>query len=169
MEGRDLLIDAFGRISEEVYLAAEGLPTEALSWRPDPDANSIAWLVWHLTRVQDDHVSHLAGIDQAYVADGWADRLGLVSDVRDLGYGHTSAQVGAVVVQSPEVLLAYFDAVHGRTVEYLATIDATELDRICDTNWDPPVTVGVRLVSVLNDCFQHAGQARYLRGMFERR
>ena len=133
MEARDLLIDAFGRISEEVHLAAEGLPTEALNWRPDPDANSIAWLVWHLTRVQDDHVSHLVGIDQAYVVDGWADRLGLVPDVRDLGYGHTSAQVGAVVVESPEVLLAYFDAVHGRTCEYLATVDATELDRICDT------------------------------------
>lgn len=169
MEARDLLIDAFGRISEEVHLAADGLPTEALVWRPDPDANSIGWLVWHLTRVQDNHVSHLAGIDQAYVVDGWADRLGLLPDVGDVGYGHTSAQVGAVVVESPGVLLAYFDAVEARTGEYLATIDATELDRICDTRWDPPVTVGVRLVSVLNDCFQHAGQARYVRGMFERR
>lgn len=169
METRDLLIDAFGRIAQEVHVAAEGLTAEALNWRPDPDANSIAWLVWHLTRVQDDHVSHLAGIDQAYVADGWADRLGLVPDVRDLGYRHTSEQVGAVTVESPRVLLAYFDAVHERTGEYLVTIDAVELDRICDTRWDPPVTVGVRLVSVLNDCFQHAGQARYVRGMSERR
>ncbi len=169
MEARDLLIDAFGRISEEVRLAAEGLPAEALNWRPDPDANSISWLVWHLTRVEDSHISHLAGIDQAYVVDGWADRFGLVPDEDDVGYGHTSAQVGAVTVESPDELLAYFDAVQARTGEYLATVDATELDRVCDTRWDPPVTVGVRLVSVLNDCFQHAGQARYLRGMFERR
>jgi hypothetical protein len=93
----------------------------------------------------------------------------LAPDERDLGYGHTSAQVAAVAVDSADVLLAYFDAVHGRTGEYLSTVDGTELDRICDTRWDPPVSVGVRLVSVLNDCFQHAGQARYLRGMYERR
>ena len=169
MESRDLLIDAFGRIPDEVRLATEHLGADALSWRPDADANSIAWLVWHLTRVQDDHVSDLAGIEQAYVADGWADRFGLPPDVHDIGYGHTTEQVAAVRVDAPDLLVAYFEAVHARTGDYLTTIDSAELDRICDTRWDPPVTVGVRLVSVINDCYQHVGQARYVRGLWERR
>lgn len=169
METSDLIVDAFGRISEETHRAADGLPAEALNWRPDPDANSIAWLVWHLTRVQDDHVSDLAAVEQAYVVDGWAERLRLEPDVHDVGYGHTTVQVAGVTVEGPDVLLAYFDAVHRRTLRYVTTIDPSELDRICDTRWDPPVSVGVRLVSVLNDCLQHAGQARYVRGMYERR
>jgi len=168
MENGDLLIDAFGRLPEEVRLATDGLAAGALMWRPDPDANSIAWLVWHLTRIQDAQVSDLAGIRQAYVADGWADRFGFEQDERDTGYGHTSEQVAAVTVDGPDVLAAYFDAVLARTMDYLGSVDASELDRICETRWDPPVTVGVRLVSVLEDCVQHVGQARFVRGMGER-
>lgn len=169
MESSVLLADAFGRIPDEVRLATDDLGADALNWRPDPDANSISWLVWHLTRVQDDHVSHLAGTDQAYVDGGWAERFGLPADLDDIGYGHTSEQVGRVRVESPDLLVAYFDDVHDRTLGYVGTVDADELDRICDTRWDPPVTVGVRLASVLNDCFQHVGQARYVRGLWERR
>lgn len=168
MKTRDVLTDAFGRVKEEVHGAVEGLAAAGLNYRPDADANSIGWLVWHLTRVQDDHVAHLAGRDQSYVTGGWADRLGLPADIRDIGYGHTSEQVAAVTFDAPDNLLAYYDAVHERSLEYVATIDAAELDRIVDTSWDPPVTAGVRIVSVIDDCTQHTGQANYVRGMFER-
>ena len=147
----------------------EGLSADALAFRPDADANSIGWLVWHLTRVQDDHIADLAGRNQAYVEHGWADRLGMHPDPHDLGYGHTSEQVAAVRPDSPDVLLSYFDAVHERTLDYLATVEADELDRIIDYRWDPPVSAGVRLVSVVSDCLQHAGQANYVRGMVKRR
>lgn len=169
METRDVLTDAFGRVSEEVQTAADGLDGAGLNFRPDPDANSIGWLIWHLARVQDDHIAHLAGRRQAYVADGWADRLGFRVDERDLGYGHTSEQVAAVQFDASDTLLAYFAAVHARSLEYVATVDSSELDRIVDESWDPPVSAGVRIVSVIDDCTQHAGQANYVRGMFDRR
>jgi uncharacterized damage-inducible protein DinB len=168
METRDVLLDAFGRIREETVSAASDLSGEALTYRPDPDANSIGWLVWHLARVQDDHVSALARRGQAYVEDGWADRLGLTADATDLGYGHSSEQVAAVRFGSPDDLLAYHDAVTTYTQQYLTTVDAEELDRIVDERWNPPVSAGVRLVSVVSDCLQHAGQANYLRGLWER-
>jgi hypothetical protein len=168
METRELLADAFGRIREEVHVAVAGLTAEQLAYRPDPDANSIGWLIWHLTRVQDDHVAHLAGRDQTWKEGGWPGRFGLEPDRMDLGYGHTSEQVAGIRPDGPGVLLDYHDAVVEKTLEYLDTVDAAELDRIVDTSWDPPVSAGVRLVSVLNDCFQHAGQARYVRGMIER-
>ena len=161
-------LDAFGRIEEDVERAVTGLDDDALAFRPDPDANSIGWLVWHLTRVQDDHVSEIAGRDQAYVVDGWAGRLGLAPDAHDTGYGHTSEQVAAVRFDRPSDLLAYHRAVLARTRAYLATVTPDDLDRIIDERWDPPVTVGVRLVSVIDDCLQHAGQANYVRGLLER-
>lgn len=168
MDTSDILIDAFGRIRGTVHQAAGGLDAAGLAYRPDADANSIAWLVWHLTRIQDDHVSELAEKVQVWHDGPWAEQLGFTGNLNDTGYGHTSEQVAAIRPNSAEPLLAYHDAVADRSIEYAATITPDGLDGIIDRSWDPPVTVGVRLVSVINDCIQHAGQASYVRGMFER-
>ena len=168
VETSDILIDAFGRIRGTVRRAAGGLDAAGLAYRPDADANSIAWLVWHLTRIQDDHVAELADRVQVWHDGPWAEQLELTGNLYDTGFGHTSEQVAAVRPEGPEVLLDYHDAVADRSIEYAATVSADDLDRVIDRSWDPPVTVGVRLVSVLNDCMQHAGQASYVRGMYER-
>jgi hypothetical protein len=89
-------------------------------------------------------------------------------DASNTGFSHTTDEVAAVQ-PGAEDLRAYHDAVHGRTLTYLETIDAEELERIIDDGWDPPVSVGVRLVSVIGDDLQHAGQAAYVRGLIERR
>jgi hypothetical protein len=169
MHTREVLADAYGRIRELVQHAAGGLDSAGLSFRPDADANSIAWLVWHLTRIQDHHVSQLAGREQAWLAGGWHERFGMPADPSNTGYGHTSEEVAAVRPADPSVLLGYHDAVADRTLEYVATVDADELDRIIDRSYDPPVSVGVRLVSVMSDNLQHGGQARYVRGIVDRR
>jgi len=164
----DLLVDGFGRVRESVQQAVEGLDEEALAFRPDPDANSVAWLVWHLTRVQDDHVADVAGAEQIWTAAGWVERFRLSFDVGTIGYGQSSEEVGRVRATA-EMLTAYQDAVHASTVRYLATLDDGDYARVVDDRWDPPVTLAVRLVSVLNDATQHVGQAAYVRGMLDRR
>lgn len=168
MRTKDILIDAYSRIREGVHRVTEGLDETALAYRPDADANSIGWLVWHLIRVQDHHVSQLAQRDQAWTEDRWFDRFGMDSDPEDVGYGHTTEQVAAVRIADPTILGEYVEAVHDRTLEYLDTLDEEELSRIVDTRWDPPVTAGVRLVSVIGDDMQHLGQAAYVRGLYER-
>ena len=168
MDTSDIFIDAFGRIRGTVRRAAAGLDAAGLAYRPDADANSIAWLVWHLTRIQDDHVAPIAERVQVWHDGPWAEQLEFTGDLHDTGFGHTSDQVAALRPDSPEPLLAYHDAVADRSIEYATTITPDELDRIIDRSYDPPVTVGVRLVSVLNDCIQHAGQAGFVRGMYER-
>ena len=165
MNSRELLVDAFGRIQEVVHSVVDGLDADTLSVRPLDAGNSIAWLVWHLTRIQDDHVADVAGKEQAYVADGWADRLGLPFDVADTGYGHGSDDVAAVRVAAGDLLTGYHDAVYERTIAYLQDITDEDLDRVVDRRWNPPVTLGVRLVSVISDDLQHAGQAAYVRGL----
>jgi len=164
----DVLIDGFGRVREVVAAAVDGLDEDALTFRPDADANSIAWLVWHLTRVQDDHVADVAGAEQVWTVGGWVERFRLPFDVGAIGYGQSADEVGQVKATA-EMLTGYQDAVHNATVDYLKTLEADDYERVVDDRWDPPVTLLVRLVSVLSDTLQHAGQASYVRGLVERR
>jgi hypothetical protein len=164
----ELLAEAFGRIHGVVLGAVRGLSEEELAFRPEGRCNSIAWLVWHLTRIQDDHVADVAGTEQAWTAEGWADRFGLPFAAAETGYGHTGAEVGAVRAPA-DLLVGYYEAVHGRTVKYVQGLVGADLDHVVDENWDPPVTLGVRLVSVISDDLQHGGQAAYVRGMLPRR
>ena len=166
--GADLLADALGRVQEAVHEAVEGLDAEQLSRRIDPAANSIAWLVWHLTRVQDDHVADAAGLEQIWLTDGFVERFGLPLDTKAIGYGHTVDEVAAVRVDDPKLLLDYHDAVHRQSVDYLRGLQDADYDRIVDRSWDPAVSLGVRLVSVIADTLMHAGQAQYVRGIIER-
>jgi hypothetical protein len=164
VESRDVLVDAFGRVRDIVRGVVDGLTVDELSFRPAPHGNSIAWLVWHLTRIEDDHVAHLADRQQAWTGGDWHERFGLPFDPGATGYGHSTEEVARVRVAG-ELLVGYQDAVHDECVRYLGTVDGTELDRVVDTRWDPPVTAGVRLVSVIGDAFEHAGQAAYVRGL----
>ncbi|CAN5679275.1 mycothiol transferase [soil metagenome] len=164
---QDLLIDAFGRIHQLVGSVTDGIDEATLTHRPDPDANTVAWLIWHLTRIQDDHVAGLAGEEQVWTAAGWADRFELPFDRSDTGYSHSTEDVGAVRA-SAELLRGYHEAVNAATERYLATVDDAELERVVDEHWDPPVTASVRLVSVISDCLQHLGQAAYVKGLAER-
>lgn len=164
MNTSELLLDAFGRIQEVVHEAVEGLGEAALRTRPDDHGNSIAWLIWHLTRIQDDHLADAGGYEQTYTAEGWHERLGLPFDPADTGYGHSEEDVASVKVPA-ELLIGYYDAVHARTAQYLKGLTDADLDRIVDHRWNPPVTLGVRLISVLSDDLQHAGQAAFVRGL----
>ena len=164
----DLLADGFGRIRDAVHHAVDGLTPEELTFRLDGEANSIAWLVWHLTRVQDDHVADVAGTDQVWTSSGWAGRFALPLDVSDTGYGHNSNQV-TLITSDAESLREYHDAVYEMTLQFVGRVTDADLDRVVDQRWEPPVTMGVRLVSVIADGLQHAGQAAYIRGILGRR
>jgi hypothetical protein len=160
-----LLCELYGRLPPLARGAVDGLDIEDLVRSPTPDANTIAWLLWHTARVEDHHVGELMGDGQLWEREPWPERFGLDPDPSNTGYGHTAAQVRAVVPSEPVDLVAYLDAVHARTMTWLEHLDAGDLDRICDPRWDPPVTVGVRLVSVADDGLQHLGQAAYVRGL----
>ena len=168
MTSAELLVDAFGRIRGVVHRVVDGLGPEQLTFRVDPEANSIAWLVWHLTRIQDDHLADVAGAEQVWTSQGWAERFGLPFDSRDTGYGHRAEEVAAVRVGSGELLVGYHDAVHQQTTRYVSQLTDADLDRIVDRSWDPPVSLSVRLVSVIADDLQHAGQAAFVRGILQR-
>jgi len=168
VDSSELLVDAFDRVRETVHAAVADLTDDQLTTRLDADANSIAWLVWHLTRVQDDHIAGVSDLDQVWTEDGWEERFGLPFAPATIGYGQSSADVAAVRVPA-DLLLGYHDAVHAQTLAYLrGDLADDDLDRVVDERWDPPVTLAARLVSVVNDTVQHAGQAAFVRGIVQR-
>src|SRR5260370_17997316 len=104
----DLLADAFGRVREVVHEAVDGLTPGQLALRPESEANSIGWLVWHLTRIQDDHIADVARTTQVWTspADGssgptWADPFGLPFPTPAPGYGPGAAPVPAAPPPPP--------------------------------------------------------------------
>lgn len=168
MNVAELLIEAFSRIPDEAARVLTDLSDADLAARPDHEANTIAWLLWHTARVQDAQVAEVADEEEAWTADGWVDRFGLPFSSDVTGYGQTAAEVGQVRVGAG-LLTGYLADVHRRTCEYLATLAEEDLDRVVDTRFDPPVTLGVRLVSVVADDLQHIGQAGYVKGLLRRR
>ncbi|MGO9457227.1 MAG: mycothiol transferase [Acidimicrobiales bacterium] len=167
MHTNDLLVDAFQRVRDGVHPVVQGLTPEQLTARLNGHANSIAWLVWHLARVQDHHVSDAAGTEQVWTAGGFERRFGLPFEPGATGYGHGPKDVAAVKVASGELLTDYFEAVHRATLRFVERLTDADLDRVVDTSWDPPVTLGVRLVSVIDDDLEHVGQAAFVRGLLE--
>jgi hypothetical protein len=165
MDVPSLLLETYGRIPPLAENAVAGLDRATLTEPPKSGANPIGWLIWHLARVQDSHVADLLGAEQLWVTGDWAGHFGLEPDPANTGYGHTPEQVREVRPDGPDVLIEYLHAVHQRTAAMLKDLDPAELDRVVDVNWEPPVTLGVRLVSIADDCLQHVGQAAYARGL----
>jgi hypothetical protein len=169
MDVAALLLELYGRIPPLLRAAVTGLDPADLTTAPAPGANTIGWLTWHLTRVQDHHVAEILDGDQIWVSGDWAGGFGLDPDPANTGYGHRPEDVAAVRPRSPEVIIDYHDAVDRLTRSMLEVVGPADLDRTVDDRWDPPVTLGVRLVSIADDSLQHVGQAAYLRGLLSAR
>ncbi len=168
MSWQNLMLDVFGRIQEALEHALDGLPPDLLDKLPKADCNSIGWLAWHLIRVHDAQVADLMGEEQLWTNDGWCHKFNRPADPKDSGFGHGPDDVAAFRSPEIKVILDYNRAVVTRTQEYLKSLDHKELDRKLDEPWWTPVpTVGVRLVSILADCLEHAGQAAYVRGLLQ--
>lgn len=159
MNVSQLLLELFGRIPPLVAEAAEGLATDQLVTRPAEDVNTVGWLLWHLARVQDHHVAELLDDEQIWVDGEWASSFGLEPDPSNTGYGHSADEVRSVRPNGPAAIIDYLEAVQRRTETMLRGLTPDDLDRVVDEGYDPPVTLGVRLVSIADDSLQHAGQA----------
>jgi hypothetical protein len=169
MRTTQLLTDAFARIEATARRTLEGLDADALAYRPDDEANPIGWLLWHTARVQDDHVAEVAEREQVWHDQDWPGRFDLADDSMDTGFGHGPDEVAAVHPDGTDALIDYLAQVSERTRGFLERLDDDDLDRVVDESWDPVVTLGVRLTSVVSDSLQHLGQAGYVRGLWERR
>ena len=164
----DLLLDSLGRIREVVNQVLDDTPEGLLGTPPAPGTNTIAWLVWHISRGIDEQVAGVMGYDAVWEAGGWRERFDLPLPADEHGYGMSFDEVLRVQT-SARNLRGYLDAACDAAAGALRTVTDADLDRVVDEQWDPPVTLAVRLVSVIDDATQHAGQAGYASGILSRR
>jgi uncharacterized damage-inducible protein DinB len=166
MNWHDLLNDGYGRIPEFLEHVLKGLTQEDLNWQPKSDSNSIGWLAWHLTRQQDAQIASLMGEEQLWIKDKWHAQFNRKAEPNDLGFGDTPEQIAAFKSPDTTILLDYNRAVVERSKQYIQTLSESDLDRELNEPWfKPPPTVGIRLISILDDSIIHAGQSAYVRGL----
>ena len=164
-----LLTDGFGRTAEKLPTIVEGLSPSDLRWQPDPSANSIGWILWHISRMQDAQIAPIAGTEEVWTREDWFERFALPYPVSASGYGQSAHEVSTFSLHNPALLAAYHEAVHRATLELVDGLTDDDLGRVVDERWDPPVTLAVRLVSIIDDAAQHIGQAAYLKGLLASR
>lgn len=165
MDAAQILLDAAGRPAETARGLADHLSSEVLNAHPGGHPNSAAWLLWHTGREIDVQVAEMTGGDQVWTQQGFAERTGLASLGDAMGYGMDADEARAVRTDDAAALLDYLDAATESLTAYLRTLDADALSEVVDEQWDPPVTRGARLVSVIDDAAQHVGQIAYIAGM----
>ncbi|WP_026928385.1 mycothiol transferase [Granulicoccus phenolivorans] len=165
MDSIAVLTDAASRPLGAVDRILDGLDPDLLHALPEGRGNSIAWLVWHAARQWDAQVAHLAGAAQVWEAGGWPTRTGVDRPDSEVGFGDTAEEAAALRVSSADALRGYWQAVSDHLAAYLSGLTEASLSEVIDTSWDPPVTRGVRLISVIDDAVAHLGQAQYARGL----
>lgn len=167
MTWQELLLDGYGRIYEELERALSGLTPGDLDHQPKYDSNSMGWLAWHLIRVQDGQIARLMGVEQVYIKDGWYAEFNRQPDPKDVGFGHSSEQVAAFKSPDVAIIMGYEKGVLEREKSYINSLTAEDLDRELNEPFQPLPTVGVRLISIMSDALQHAGQIAYVRGLLQ--
>ena len=149
MDAKDVILDGLDRIRNVLRRTLDGLTLEEMHRQPSADTNSIAWLAWHLTRVQDNGISGLAAWEQAWISQKWHAMFHMEPDPDNEGVGHTPAQAAAFRAPSVQSLLDYHESVIQQSKAYVTRLAPADFDRqLNEPEWQPPPTVGVRLVSV---------------------
>lgn len=162
MELAEFITGIFMRISQVLETALDGLTEDEINQQPNPECNSIGWMVWHLTRVQDRFIAMLSNNEQVYIAGKWYEKFNRGADPQDIGYGHSSEDLANFKAPDTKTLLDYHYDTLEKTKQYTNRISPGELDRVIDNSRAP--TVALRLTAFISDNLQHAGQVAYLRG-----
>jgi hypothetical protein len=168
MEWKELILDGYGRIEQKLEPILKGLTKKELDWQPCAACNTIGWTVWHLARVQDVQIAELMGEDQVYLKDKWYERFKREADPEDTGFGDSAEDVAAFRSPDVKTQMGYLRATLEQSRNYLNSISPEDLDRVLNEPWFKPLpTVAVRLVSILADGHQHAGEVSYIHGLMK--
>lgn len=164
MNAITILHNAATRPAEAAQGLRSSLSSEVLNAHLGGHDNSVAWLLWHTGREIDIQTADLAGTSEVWSRDGYAERTGIGAPGDGVGLGHTPGDAREICSDHGDALVDYVAAATDALLAYISTLTDADLDEVIDENWDPPVTRGVRLISIIDDAAQHVGQAAYAVG-----
>jgi hypothetical protein len=150
-------------VHDLILRAASDRTDEQFVWRPNPDVNNMAYLLWHLVRIEDITIqTQFRKAPLIYEAEGWADRLGLDPQLRPAGM--TPKQVDAVVYRLDD-FLPYAHRVWNNTTEVLKAMQDGDLEQPVKIRELPDVTtVGALFRTVLvGHPWRHLGEILYIK------
>jgi hypothetical protein len=164
-----VILGLLERATNQIKLATDGATDAQLYYRPTTNANSIAWLVWHLSRLQDLVTSSISGEAEIWSSDGWAEQFALPPDLPNdaTGWGDSTEQVAAFRVERA-TLFGYMEAAHRVARERVARLTPEQLGQSIAWGTSQTPLYGPTwrvLVTLLNDSIQHTGQINYIRGL----
>ena len=169
MAANEGLLIAHQRNWEMIDVALETLDDSLLARQPAEDCNSVAWIMWHMSRVVDTFIhTRLQGSPQLWLECGWAQKFGMDADPEDRGVGWTGEQVSAWKVPAKDVQLGYYNAVKAAAEKYISSLSDADLQVISVI---PPTleprSVAAALGQMTWDAVAHGGQIAYLRGLYQ--
>jgi uncharacterized damage-inducible protein DinB len=141
--------------------ALDELAQDEVAWRPTNSSNSIAFILWHMTRAEDIFINRvMQGKRELYEAEGWDEKLGTPTKT----YQYTEEELQAWPVPKVELLKEYTNSVRERTLTFLKPITSKKLSEVPMPERSP-LSIGAMLSHLCNEIAMHAGQIAYLRGM----
>jgi len=163
MEAKELLLRSLEESQGYLTKALDGLTQEEAAWTPREGCNSIAFIFWHLIRVEDIWINRvLRGEKQVYEAEDWPKKLG--TPAGESGYHYTMEQLQAWPVPRIELLQGYADSVREQTLTFLQSVTAGKLSEIANPDQSPDTT-GAILSHLITEIALHVGQIDYLCGV----
>ena len=165
MEANELLTNLLKGNRSMVRKALDGLSDKEVATRPNSECNSMAWLLWHLSRAEDGLVSSLDGSAELW-NDGWAEKCGISAETKGMGFGHKAEDLESFGVGSVDALKEYFGQTEKKVADYLASLSSEDLDKqVPSMMGDGTVPLGNIVQVIVNEAMVHGGQIAYLRGL----
>ncbi len=176
MELKEFIEKVLADYRHRLFLALDGLTPEELAWRPGPEANSIAFIVWHVARAEDRWFQRFAREStEVWIREDWSHKTGIPEE--DTGHGYTAEQVARFPMVKGEDLRQYFEAVRKETLSFLRGLASKDFDitpqrepapdrpRALSSKPFEGCTIGRMFRQIVAEFNQHLGQIQYLRGL----
>ncbi len=162
----------FREAHSQIIKLVEGLTDEQLAWQPHPDANSIAFYVWHLARGADFVQIHpvfekrLDPRTQIWLSENLAAKWGL--DPGDLGLlemGWEMDPAKATRMRWPDkaALCDYLQRAYAAEEQALAVLDDQLFQEVSPSG----KMLGYFLMEYLVHEWQHYGMMEYVLGLYQ--
>lgn len=163
MDAKELILMSLEQSQGYLTKALDGLTQEEAAWSPEAECNSIAFILWHVIRVEDFFMNRvIQRASELYEAEGWQEKLG--TPAKETGYQYATEQLRAWPVPKLEVLRGYANSVREKTLAFLESISPERLSEVPRPDRSPD-SIGASLSRMSTEIALHVGQIAYLRGV----
>ena len=163
MDAKEFALEALERARAVTMIAIDGLTPEHFHWRPNPTANSIAFLLWHISRVEDRFTSDLRNMEEIWLTEEWHKKFAVAISENGIGWGPEQIQDFRPAI---ELVVSYLQRVRNISLETISRLNISQFKEQL-TPSRPDFTVANTLQTIVYHENHHQGAIGYIRGLIE--